>query len=110
MRPYGEWLAEQTVVLQQIIDAVPEEQREAPPVLPAGALSSNGASHVSASPHEFVLIAGVDWIAVNALLWELWYLMIGIVYRAAHSRQHESEPVQRMLGGPSLGNVICLPL
>lgn len=48
MRPYGEWLAEQTVVLQQIIDAVPEEKRQAPPVLPAGALPSNGAVHVSA--------------------------------------------------------------
>ena len=36
MRPYGEWLAEQTVILQQIIDAVPEEQRQPPPVLPAG--------------------------------------------------------------------------
>ena len=42
MRPYGEWLAEQTVILQQIIDAVPAEQRRAPPVLPASAL------HVSA--------------------------------------------------------------
>ncbi len=49
MRPYGEWLAEQTVVLQQIIDAVPEEKRQAPPVLPAGALPSNGAVHVSAT-------------------------------------------------------------
>ena len=48
MRPYGEWLAEQTVVLQQIIDAVPEEKRQAPPVLPTGALPSNGAVHVSA--------------------------------------------------------------
>ena len=48
MRPYGEWLAEQTVILQQIIDSVPEERRQAPPVLPAGALSSNGATHVSA--------------------------------------------------------------
>jgi len=49
MRPYGEWLAEQTVILQQIIDAVPEEQRQPPPVLPAGALPSNGAMHVSIS-------------------------------------------------------------
>jgi len=49
MRPYGEWLAEQTVILQQIIDAVPEEQRQPPPVLPVGALSSNGATHVSIS-------------------------------------------------------------
>ncbi|CAL5227781.1 g10803 [Coccomyxa viridis] len=47
MRPYGEWLAEQTVVLQQIIDAVPEEKRQAPPVLPAGALPSNGAVHAN---------------------------------------------------------------
>ena len=46
MRPYGEWLAENTVVLQQIIDSVPEEQRQAPPVLPAGALPSNGVMHV----------------------------------------------------------------
>ena len=47
MRPYGEWLAEQTVILQQIIDAVPEEQRQPPPVLPAEAFSSNGTTPVS---------------------------------------------------------------
>ena len=49
MRPYGEWLAEQTVILQQVIDSVPPEQRRAPPVLPAGALPAhgNGALHVS---------------------------------------------------------------
>ena len=47
MRPYGKWLAEETVILQQIIDAVPAEQRQAPPVLPAGALPSLAAPHVS---------------------------------------------------------------
>ncbi len=57
MRPYGEWLAEQTVILQQVIDSVPPEQRRAPPVLPAGALPAhgNGALHVSScfTPRNF---------------------------------------------------------
>lgn len=57
MRPYGEWLAEETVILQQIIDAVPAEQRQAPPVLPAGALPSLGALHVSAAPLHASAIA-----------------------------------------------------
>ena len=62
MRPYGEWLAEETVILQQIIDAVPAEQRQAPPVLPAGALPSLGAPHVSIKvPH-----AGVVSLHVSA--------------------------------------------
>ena len=56
MRPYGKWLAEETVILQQIIDAVPAEQRQAPPVLPAGALPSLGAPHVSArAPHTSIV-------------------------------------------------------
>lgn len=59
MRPYGEWLAEQTVVLQQLIDSVGPEQRQSPPVLPAGARPTNGAVHVSAltdfSLHQLAL-------------------------------------------------------
>lgn len=45
MRPYGEWLAQETVSLQQLVDSVPEELLVPPPVVPAptnSAASSNG--------------------------------------------------------------------
>ena len=46
MRPYGEWLAQETVTMQDLMDSVPPEQRVPPPVLPAGVAPahSNGAS------------------------------------------------------------------
>jgi glutamate synthase (NADPH/NADH) len=45
MRPYGEWLAQETVSLQQLMDSVPAELRIPPPVVPASASASlsNGA-------------------------------------------------------------------
>ena len=47
MRPYGEWLAQETVTMQDLIDSVPPEQRVPPPVLPAGVATphTNGASN-----------------------------------------------------------------
>jgi hypothetical protein len=49
MRPYGEWLAAETVSLQALMDSVPPEQRVPPPVLPAAAgahSNSDGAALV----------------------------------------------------------------
>lgn len=43
MRPYGKWLAEQTVTLEDIVSSVPEAQR-VPPAIPGVAVAgSNGA-------------------------------------------------------------------
>lgn len=43
-RPYGEWLEQETVSLQQLVDSVPAELRVPPPVVPANPIMSNGAS------------------------------------------------------------------
>lgn len=46
LRPYGEWLEQETVTLQQLVDSVAPELRVPPPVVPAAAAAghSNGAS------------------------------------------------------------------
>lgn len=43
-RPYGEWLEQETVSLQQLVDSVPAELRVSPPVVPAAPIMSKGAS------------------------------------------------------------------
>lgn len=45
LRPYGEWLEQETVSLQQLVDSVPAEQRVPPPVVPAPPSLSNGTSN-----------------------------------------------------------------
>ncbi|EIE24001.1 glutamate synthase, NADH-dependent [Coccomyxa subellipsoidea C-169] len=44
MRPYGEWLEQETVSLQQLVDSVPPELRVPLPVVPAAPVLLNGAS------------------------------------------------------------------
>ena len=46
MRPYGEWLAAETVTLQALMDSIPPERRMPPPVMPVAASTShtNGAT------------------------------------------------------------------
>ncbi|CAL8462475.1 g2008 [Coccomyxa elongata] len=45
LRPYGEWLEQETVSLQQLVDSVPAELRVPPPVVPAPPSLSNGTSN-----------------------------------------------------------------
>lgn len=45
LRPYGEWLEQETVSLQQLVDSVPAELRVPPPVVPAPPSLTNGTSN-----------------------------------------------------------------
>lgn len=46
-RPYGTWLSEEVVTLDQIVASVPEKLRVAPPILEAGPAVGHGHHHAN---------------------------------------------------------------
>jgi hypothetical protein len=75
MRPYGEWLAQETVSLQQLLSSVPAELRVPPPIAPepaSAAASGNGnGSHALVLPPSLCMVCQGAYVELPSRCWSV---------------------------------------